>query len=70
VYLRGSTSRTFESLEEILNVDHPVNVQEYFKIVYLTLNKTTSIVYHLNNRESNSKLNLVVNITSNFATKY
>jgi hypothetical protein len=63
-----------ESFEEILNVDL-LKFQEYFKTWYLTLNpnKTTSIVFHLNNKEASRKLYLVAqgtNLTGDVAPKY
>lgn len=51
---------SFEKLEEILNEDLST-VHNYFHSWHLTLNptKTTSIAFHLNNREANRKLNLM-----------
>lgn len=72
----GSVARaeSFEKLEKILKEDLPI-VQKYFKSWYLTLNsnKTTFIVFHLNNRESDRKLNLEtrgINLKWEDAPKY
>ncbi|VVC42661.1 Reverse transcriptase domain [Cinara cedri] len=67
-------AESFEKLEEILNEDLSI-VQTYFKSWHLTLNpnKTTSIAFHLNNRESDRKLNLMaqgVYIQGEDAPKY
>lgn len=53
-------AKSFEKLEETLNEDISI-IQKYFKSWHLTLNpnKTTSVAFHLNNKESNRKLNLV-----------
>lgn len=65
---------TFEELENILNKDL-AKVHTFFKSWHLTLNpgKSTSIVFHLNNREASRKLNLVVDgntISTENAPKY
>jgi len=70
----ATQEESFEKLAEILNKD-TVRVQKYFKSWFLTLNpnKTTSIVFHLNNREANRKLNWIVEgtkLTSDDAPKY
>lgn len=67
-------AESFEKLEEILNEDMSI-VQKYFKSWHLTLNpnKTTFVDFHLNNSESNRKLNLVirgVNIRREDAPRY
>jgi len=53
-------AESFEKREEILNEDLSI-VQKYFKLWHLKVNptKTTSIAFHLNNKESNSKLDLM-----------
>jgi len=65
---------TFEELKKILNKDL-AKVHTFFKSWHLTLSpgKSTSIVFHLNNREANRKLNLTVDgntIPSEKAPKY
>ncbi|CAI6370930.1 unnamed protein product [Macrosiphum euphorbiae] len=67
-------AESFEKLEEILNEDLSI-VQTYCKSWHLTINpnKTTSIAFHLKNRESDRKLNLMaqgVNIQGKDAPKY
>lgn len=67
-------AESVESLEEILN-EGLLKIQKYFKTWYLTFNqnKTKSIVFHLNKKEANWKLNLVaqgINLNSNVAPKY
>jgi len=67
-------AESFEKLEEILNVDVSI-VQKYFKSWHLTFNpnEITFIAFHLNNRESNKKLNLVaqrVNMKGKDAPQY
>lgn len=53
-------AESFGKLKEILNEDLSI-VHNYFHSWHLTLNpnKTTSIAFHLNNRDSNRKLNLM-----------
>lgn len=65
---------TFEKLENILNEDL-VKVHAFIKSWHLTLNptKSTSIVFHLINREASRNLNLVVDgntISTKNAPKY
>lgn len=57
----AAQAESFEKVEDILNEDL-VRVQKYFKSWFLTLNpnKTTSIAFHLSNRDANRKLNLIV----------
>jgi retron-type reverse transcriptase len=57
----ATQAESFEKVEDILNEDL-VRVQKYFKSWFLTLNlnKTTSIAFHLSNRDANRKLNLIV----------
>jgi len=69
-----SQAESFEKLEKILNEDLFI-VQKYFKSWHLTLNltKMTSIAFYLNNKGSNSKLNLIsqeVKIKGEDAPKY
>ncbi|KAL4153463.1 hypothetical protein QTP88_001296 [Uroleucon formosanum] len=51
---------SFEKLEEILNENLSI-IHKYFQSWHLTLNptKTTSIAFHLNNRDANRKLNVM-----------
>jgi hypothetical protein len=51
-------AESFEKMDDILN-ENLARVQKYFKSWFLTFdpNKTTSIVFHLNNRDASRKLN-------------
>lgn len=66
-------AESFEKLKEILNED--MSIVQLLKSWHLTLNlkKTTSVAFHLNNRKSNRKLNLVtqkINIKGEDAPRY
>lgn len=56
----AAQTESFEKVDGILNEDQAI-VQKYFKSWLLTLNhnKTTSIVFHLNNRDAIRKLRLI-----------
>lgn len=65
---------SFKTLADLLN-DDLVKAQKYFKSWFLTLNpnKTISVVFHLNNKYANRKLNLVIQgtqVMSDDAPKY